>query len=389
MSKKNAVTPKDTRPIEEGILVTAPPQTLTGLFHAEERSLSFTGNALIALSKARTRGIINQVTKDSITIGDVIIASSAVKKLGVGEAKLLRYGVSAFTEKNAQNTKKPVLRILGDTKDFARANNIRIDPQQMATPEEQEKENKRAAKALENFVAKLAKNAETLKSNASFSWREVVRGKPQAYSGVSLIGAYKIDSTVIMLEFSQSAAEYMIQLPVADTPRALYAIDDRQTTAYAIAEALIRHYGIENNVMRNTERMLKVETLLSSTSLPTIEECKEKRLGWEHFVKEPFEKALDVLYQKNIIAQERTDENGKRIGGGWRYCLSGMKELTEEEAANIIRYEQFASLYVCYELSGYDTHADRVKLIAEKRAAQAASSAQKRRKKKKEPSPDA
>lgn len=366
------------------------PQTLTGLFHADERSLSFTGNALTALSKARTRGIVDPITNDSITIGDVIIASTAAKKLGIGEAKLLRYGVSAFTRDNAQNTKKPSLRIHGDTRDFARANKIKIDPQQMATPEEQEKENRRAAKALENFIAKLAKNAETLKSNASFSWREVVRGKAQSYSGVSLISAYKIDSDVIMLEFSQTAAEYMIQLPVADTPRALYAIDDRQTTAYAIAEALIRHYGIDNNVMRNTERMLKVETLLSYTSLPSIDECREKRLGWEHFVKEPFEKALDTLYDKGLIAPEVFDkETNRRISGGWRYSLSGMEELTEEQATTILRYEQFASLYICYELSGYEPHADRVKLIAEKREEKIESAAKKRSKKPKEASTDA
>lgn len=370
-----AILSGDSRPIEERPIPSAAPQTLTGLFHAEERSLSFTGTALTALSKARTRGIVNHITKDSLTIGDVIIASSIASKIGIGEAKLLRYGVSAFTRENAQNEKKPNLRIHGDTRDFARANNIRIDPQTMATPEEQEKENRRAAKALENFVAKLARNAETLKSNASFSWSETIRGKAKAYSGISLISAYRIDQDVIMLEFSQSAAEYMIQLPLSDTPRALYAIDDRKPNAYSIAQALISHYGIENNVMRNTERMLKVETLLSYTSFPTQETLKAKRWSWERLVKEPFEEALDELTQKGLLKD-------------WRYSLSGMEELTEEQATTILRYEQFAALYICYELSGYDSHADRVKLIAEKREAQKERAA-KRRSKKKEASPDA
>lgn len=366
----------ESRLIEDRTTVAAPPQTLTGLFHADERSLSFTGNALTALSKARTRGIINPITKDSLTIGDVIIASSIATKIGIGEAKLLRYGVSAFTRENAQNEKKPILRIHGDTKDFARANGVKIDPQIMATPEEQEKENRRAAKALENFIAKLARNAETLKSNASFSWKETIRGKAKAYSGVSLIGAYKIDSAVIMLEFTQSAAEYMTQLPLSDTPRALYAVDDRKPNAYSIAQALISHYSIDNNVIRNTERMLKVETLLGYTSFPTQETIKAKRWSWERLVKEPFEEALDELTRIGLLKD-------------WRYSLSGMTELTEEQATTILRYEQFASLYICYDLSGYEPHADRVKLITEKREARKERAAKKRRKQPKEASQDA
>ena len=368
----------ETRLIETTAPTPVPQQYLLGLFRADDRAMSFSGNALSALSKARTRGVLDPINRESLTIEDVIITSTAAAKLGIGEAKLLRFGVSAFTRQNAANTRKPNLRIFADTKDFARANNIRIDPETKATPEEQEEENKRAAKALENFVSKLARIAERLKSNASFTFRETVRGKVQSYSGISLISAYKIDSSVIMLEFSQSAAEYMLQLPVSETPRALYAIDDRQKNAYAIAEALIRHYGIENNVVRNTERIIRVSTLLSYTSLPTMEECKKKRLGWEFFVKEKFESALDTLYKSGLIAQE-VIEGGKRIRGGWRYCLSGMEELTPEQAANIERYEQFASLYICYELSGYEEHSDRMKAIEEKRAAQIESAAKKRK----------
>lgn len=329
---------------------------LAGLFQASERSLSFTSDTLTALSRARTRGIINPIAKDSLSIGDMIIASNVASRIGIGEAKLFRYGVSAFTKENAQNSKNIKLRIHGDTKDFARANGVKIDPQEKATTEEQEKENRRAAKALNNFVAKLAKNAEILKSNASFSWADTVKGKQKSYSGISFISAYKINQDVIMLEFSQTAAEYMIQLPLSDTPRALYAIDDRKPNAYAIAQALINHYGIENNVIRNTERMLKVETLLGYTSFPSPEKLKAKRWSWETLVKEPFEEALDELTQKGLLKD-------------WRYSLTGMKELTDAQASTIDCYEQFASLYIYYELCGYEPHTDRVTSISEKRKA--------------------
>lgn len=381
-------TLKESRPLEDASFTASPPQALIGLFQVKERDLTFSGSALNALSKARTIGKIDSVTKDSITIGDVIIYSNKASKLGIGEAKLLRYGVTAFTNDNAQNEKTPNLRIYADTKDFARANGVKIDPQAMETPEEQEKENQRAAKALDNFVTKLAKNAETLKSNASFSWRETVKGKAKSYSGLSLIGAYTVNSDSIMLEFTQSAAAYIVQLPLSDTPRALYAVDDRKPNAYAIAQALISHYSMDNNVIKNTERILKIETLLKYTSFPTQAKLKEKRWSWENLVKEPFEAALDELTRINFFTPEVKGKDGKRISGAWTYCLSGMKELSDEEAASILSYEQFVSTYIYYELSGYDSHEERVKQITEKREANKEKAAKKRTKTKEKTPPD-
>ena len=386
----------ESRLIEDRTTVAAPPQTLTGLFHADERSLSFIGKPITALAKARTRGAVNRVTKDSLTIGnDVTIrligggkkdkdGNLIIQLPGAGEAKLLRYGVSALTKVNSQFEKKPILRIYGDTKDFARAcikDAARgIDPRPMATPEEQERENQRAAKALENFVAKLGKNARLLRNGAQFDFVATSRGKEKRYSGLTMLGAYDIDADVIMLEFTQTAAEYFVQQPLSITPRAYYAIDERKPNALAIADELIRQYGNENNVIRNTEGVLKIETLLHCTSLPTIDELTGKggknkagetvnrtyRYRWIDRIKEPFEEALDELTQKGLIKD-------------WSYCLSGKQPLPDDEP--IVRYEQFISLYVRFELCGYEPHADRVKLIEDKRATQREKSAQKRRKK--------
>ena len=381
----------ESRPVEENTLLSAPSQPLPGLFHTEERSITFIGKPMTALAKARTRGIVDPVTHASLTIGNVTMRLEGVGKIdkngnpviqlpGGGEAKLLRYGVSALTQINAQYSKKPTLRIYGDTKDFARANKAKIDPQQMATPEEQEKENQRAAKALENFVAKLGKNARMLKTGVQFDFVEILRGKEISYSGLSMLGAYYIDAEIIMLEFTQTAAEYFVQQPLSITPRAYYAIDERKPNALAIADELIRQYGNENNVIRNTEGVLKVDTLLSKTSLPTIDELTGKggknkagetvnrayRYRWIDRIKEPFEEALDELTKVGLIKD-------------WCYCLSGKQPLPDDEP--IIRYEQFISLYVRFELSGYDSHADRVKLIEEKRATQVQKAANKRRKK--------
>lgn len=377
-----------------------PVYPLVGLFCPEERSLSFIGKPLTALSKARTKGIVNAITKDSITIGDDVTIrligggkkdkneKMVIQLPGAGEAKLLRYCVEAFTKVNAQFSKKPILRIYGDTRDYARAciqDPARgIDPRKMETPEEQRKENQRAAKALENFVAKLGKNARLLKNGAQFDFVAISKGKEKSYSGLTMLGAYSIDSDVIMLELTQTAAEYFVQQPLSATPRAYYAIDERKPNALAIADELMRQYGNENNVIRNTEGVLKVETLLNCTSLPTIEELtgiggKNKDgkavtrtyyYRWIDRIKEPFEEALDELTQKHFIKD-------------WSYCLSGKQPLPDDEP--IMRYEQFISLYVRFELCGYEPHADRVKLIEEKRATQKEKTAKRGRKKRSTP----
>ena len=359
---------------------------LAGLFHAEELSLSFIGKPAAALAKARTRGKINQITKDSITIGDdITIRFSRAKMPGAGETKLLRYGVSALTKVNAPFAKHPTMRVYGDTKDFARAcikDPARgIDPRKMSTPEEQEKENARAAKALENFVTKIAKNARSLQDSLKFDFVASFKGKERRYGGLVMLGAYNIDSSVIMLEFTQSAAEYFTRQPLTTIPRAFYAIDEHKPNALAIADELIRQYGNENNVLRNTEGVLKVETLLKATSLPTIDELVGKgsknkagekttrsyRYRWEERIKEPFEQALDECCQKHLIKD-------------WHYCLANKKPIPDD--ASILFYEQFLSLYVRFELCGYDSHADRAKHVAGKREAQKNRTAAKQKKQK-------
>ena len=342
------------------------------IFTPGNSALSFSGEVLSILAQARTRGKVDRFG-DTLSVNDFLIASETAKTIGIGEAKLLRYGVSAFTKINAQNSKNIKLRIYADTKEFARACGVRIDRKLMDTPEEQIAEDKRANKALENFVSKLGRNAKNL-LKASFTGTEKVRQKPYSHSGLNLIGAYKITRDSIMLEFTQTAAEYMVKLALIEVPSAYYAIDDRKPNAFAIAEALIRHYSINNNVVRNTERIIQVGALLKHTSFPTIEEIRdrEKRTtSWVNLVKEPFEAAMDELYQKGLIAKEEHDpETGKRIKGGWHYSLPKMQELTEEQARAIIGkgYAHFASLYIVFELAGYESHEARAKAIADKKA---------------------
>lgn len=361
-------------------IIQAPERTteslaLPGLYQAEDRAVSFTGQPMTALSALRTRGVsdVDQISQaETVTITtakEVEIATNCARKLGVGESKLLAVAVSAFTKINTQNAKNVKLRVELDTKDFARANGKEIDPIRKTKAQDQEKENKRAEKTLENFVTKVAKNAENLKSNMSFRWTESLRGKPQAYSGISFISFYRVTKSTMTLEFSQSAAEIIVKWPLMERPRAYYRIDDRKPNAFAIADALISHYGMDNNVIVNTERMFNIGKLITGyTSFPSIDDVRANRWGWDRMIKEPFEQALDHLKEIGLLKC-------------WEYRESKKKAISDAEARNIVSYEQFSGLYLYFELEGYDEHSARKTLVLEKKAQSKEKANKKRRKK--------
>jgi len=339
----------------------------SALFVPGKTAPSFSGKLFSALAKARPRGVVSPF-EDYLSIDDVVVKSKNPNRYGVSEAKLLRYAVSAFTKLNAQNEKNITLRVQMDTREYAKLCKVPIDRQIMSTQEEQEREDKRATKALENFIQKLGKSGANLK--AALSWSEVIQHKFQSYTDIDFISGFQVNPKIITVEFSLSAGEYMVKLPLSDYPSSFYAISDRMFNAFAIADKLIQHYTTENNVVVNTERIIKVENLLKCTSFPSIAEIKAKRNSWVKLVKGPFEDAMEELYKTGVIAKEVIDSTGKRVSGGWRYSLSKMQELTDEQAAAIIDkgYAEFASLYVVFDLAGYEPHEVRAAAIAEKKA---------------------
>ena len=326
---------------------------LPGIYSLDSDSLSFSGVVSNTIHALRTKGIVDTMADPpTVRVGDFVVTSKNAEKIGVGESKLLRLAIAAFTRINAQHEKNPRLAIYADTKDFARRCGKDVDPANMESPTLQAKENKRAAKAIENFIAKLNRNAMNLQ--APFTWQEKAGKKTTSYNGVVLISEFHIDEDVIHIEFTPKAAEYLVTLPLTQEPIGLYAIDDRNNNAFSIAVQMNLHYSIENNVIRNTENILSVTNLLGYTSLPSYEEVKKQETSWWARIKEPFEKALDELTRSGFLSN-------------WHYCHAGKIALTDREVDALKRYEQFASLYVCFELAGYSTHEERAVTIQKKR----------------------
>ena len=310
-----------------------------GLYTADPLSIMFNGKATSTLGKLKTVGTYNEQQKIA-NVNGVKIISQNISEMGVGEAKIFRYALAAFTKKNSTGTERQKLnlRMFLSLNDYAKATNTDISTED----------------GRKNFKKKLKKNLENLmEKHVSFSWTEDVRGKTKNYGGLSLISGYKISKDAITVDFSLGFAEYLVSLPtLIEYPRALYGVNDRNYNAFAIGEAMFQHYSINNNVIKGTEQMLSVQKILEVTSFPTYEKVKEKHHSWEFLIKEQLEKALDHLHECGLIKD-------------WCYSHAKEKKLTDEEAKQITSYEKFASLYIWYELNAYPEHNERADMIIE------------------------
>ncbi|MBR2209045.1 MAG: hypothetical protein IJ859_09600 [Synergistaceae bacterium] len=302
----------------------------------------FSGKATNVLGRAKTKGEFDIATRTLNIEGVNIFTSESIQNIGVGTAKIFRYAVAEFTKRNSSNAKgnKANCRILLDVKDFATANGVKTTSND----------------AMKNFRRKL-KNSLNILLTSNITWTEKIKGQERNYSGMNYIGKYDLKGNSLRIEFTISMAEYLTSLPLINYPRSLYKLDDRDYNAFAIGEAMCIHYSQDNNVIRQTEGKLRVETILKCTSFPTYDELKEHRWSWEAHVKELFENALDKLIECGFLKD-------------WRYCYSGGIEITDQEirAGAIDNYEKFISLILKFELNDYETSKIRTIEIQEKKA---------------------
>ena len=313
-----------------------------GLYKADPLSIMFSGKLTGTLGKLKTVGIIDHLRKN-VNVNGVKIISQNISQMGVGEAKIFRYAIAAFTKVNSRGTSSQQLRlrVFLSLNDYAQITDTDIT----------------SDFGLKNFKKKLKKNLDNLlQKNITFSWSEDIKGKTKNFGGMSLISGYSVKGETITIDFSLSLAEYLVSLPtLIEFPRSLYKVNNRFFNAYAIGEALFRHYSINNNVIRSTEQMFSIIKLLEVTSFPPEEKIKAEKLSWEQKVKEPFEKALDELCKCGLIKD-------------WCYSQAKGKKLSDKEATQITSYEVFISLYIWYELSEYPEHKERVDSIIEAKA---------------------
>ena len=283
--------------------------------------------------------------------------------ISIQDHKLLTTAISFFTEKNGHPGPPPTIedcKISFPLADYAEACGYNVTPRtadESGAPlnaDALEREKKRAAGAIKDARIKIKRSIETL-DQITLRWEERPRsGGKQDFEIAHLIAGGGVKNGVVSLTLSPDLAKYLMTQPKTQLPTALLSIDARNENAYRIGYDMARHYNNDNNQTRGTAARLKVETVLASTDLPTIEEVRKRRGSWEERIKEPLERALDVLTARGVLED-------------WSYTRAKGAPLTDSEAAALANdYDSFIETYITYSLANPPDHTPR---LAKKAAA--------------------
>lgn len=275
------------------------------------------------------------------------------KKFGVSADKLLKTIIARFTELNHTGHSTKKIRqtdIIIPLREYALRCGYDIEIHETATPEEAEREAKRAENKLKDARKKINRDLRILYA-ASLSWSE----KRGDYMDVRLIEGKGIRNGNIHVRLAQAFSEYLINCPLTKYPTALLAMDERNSNAYCMAVKMSTHYNMDNNQERGTAQLLKVKTLLEYVKLPSLADCKRLGKSWTERIKEPFELSLEKNVQDGIL----TD---------WRYSRPRGEELSDEEATNFPDFDKWANTLIYFTLKDAPDHTERLARKAEAKA---------------------
>lgn len=316
------------------------------------------------------RATIQTTTKD----GDYKVVIQDFSKLrgnlSINTDKLLCTAVAEFTRINNYSGGVIHPQVSFPFDGYARRLGYEIDERPTSTPEQAEKEKKRAAGAIKNAKKRIKQDLDLLQA-MRITWTEKVKGKVADYDSISILDRTSIKKGYITIGFGHDMANYLKRLPITQYPQGLLAVDARKPNAYNMGYQMAVHYNMDNNQRAGTATRLKVTTLLSYTSLPTFEDLQNERQDnsrqWYTRIKEPFEAALDELTGKVIKS--------------WEYVKAKGEPLTEQEAYGINDYAAFSNLLVQFELIDAPDHEDRLERRDEdkKRATTKKAAAKKKR----------
>lgn len=323
------------------------------------------GKATDALAFMSTRNaVIDQITGnatiDKFGVQLVILELKKLKTtLGISTDKLLSTAIAIFTQQNDfrhTKTKEPRRDVTIDLRGYATALGYDVEEHETSTPEEAEREKKRAKNELDNARKAIRKDLDVIHAS-TLTWEEPIRGSARDFDRISLVTRTAIKNGQIIIHFTPEIASYLAERNlITQYPTKLLGLDNRQRTAYYIGRKLIEHYNIDNNQIRGTHDRISIPAILAVTDLPSYEEVQEKDRGhWADRIKEPLETALDTLTAEQILID-------------WEYTHAKGIPLTEEEAYSINSYEDFVALYLHFTPADTVDHTERIHAKQEARA---------------------
>lgn len=314
--------------------------------------------------------ITGNATIEKLGVQLVIMKLSELQStLGISTDKLLSYALATFTQQNDfRHTAELRRDVTIPLREYAQLLGYDVNEHATSTPEEAEREKKRAKIQLDNARKAIKKDLLLLQAS-TLRWEESIKGKPRDFDSVSIVTRVSIHGGDIKIYFTPEIALYLAERDLFTYyPVSLLKTDNRDRTSYTIGRKLAEHYYIDNNQIRGTSNIIGVPFLLAVTDLPSFDSVQETDRGhWENRIKEPFEKALDTLLSNGTLKD-------------WKYTHAKGVELTDEEAYNITRYEDFSKLYIQFTLA--DT-VDSTERIEAKQKARAEAKAKRKTAKKK------
>ena len=321
------------------------------------------GKATDALAYMSTRNAqIDDITGNAII--DRFGVKLAIMKLnelhatlGISTDKLLSTALAEFTKHNdfRHTAAEPKREVTLPLKEYAKKLGYDVEERQTGSPEEAQKEKKRAKNQLDN-ARKAIKEDLLILQASTLRWEETIKGKPKDFDSISLVTRVGIKNGEIKIAFSPEIARYLSERNlITQYPAKLLGISGRQPNAYYIGRKLASHYNIDSNQVKGTHDRIGIPALLAVTDLPSYEEVQKTNRSWGTRIKEPFEQALDTLQHEGILKD-------------WKYTHAKGIDLTDEEAENINTYRAWEELYINFILTDTVDQAERIEKKQKERA---------------------
>ena len=314
--------------------------------------------AFMSTRNAEIDRITGNASLDKFGVQLVILKLKELQaSLGISTDKLLSAAIAAFTRQNdfRHSSREPRREVSLDLKLYAQALGYDVLEHEASTPEEAEREKKRAKAQLDNARTAIKKDLDVIHASV-VKWEEPIKGRVKDFDRISIVSRTGIRNGEIRISFSPEIADYLIERNlITQYPVKLLSIDNRNPNAYYIGRKLAEHFFIDNNQIRGTNDRIGIPALLAVTNLPSYEEVQKTDRGhWAERIKEPFERALDSLTEEGVLQD-------------WKYTHAKGIELTEEEAYNITSYSDFIQLYLRFTLTDTVDQSERIEAKQEAR----------------------
>lgn len=290
--------------------------------------------------------------------------------LGTSAHKILNTGIVGLTETNYYRANRDYVNNIVEIPlyEYAEKCGVSVTPQIMATPEEQEKENKRADNALKNFKKQIRNDLNGYK-NITAEIR-ILNGKNKGdYIQLGVITKSRIVNGKITIYFDQDFAASVVKGGVMQFPLCLLHYDNRYPNHYNIGYQVALHNSMDNNAAAGTDNTLSVKSLLSyAPEIPAYETLQKRGLrNWKDKIKKPLETSLDYQITGGLWSR-------------WEYRDPKTGDTYDAETSQPMTWAQYSRLMVDYVMVDPPDQTERREKRAEEKAQAAIAASKPKRK---------